>query len=276
LTQPFPGSTFKFESRAPRHGSKLKKNRHPIYYDGVAQSQFQLAPGESFRTAHTHFELNRAENPSAKASSVTWDLLTFTGMTAVLLKGGMSLGKIFQLLHVHHSGEARQFIRDLEHSVLHRAQPFSVALAQHPEIFSEHYVASVELGEMTDLPKTRDRLFRQLTRDFPPLFEGPSEQRLELSSACRNIGELLEGGAFPQRAVEIAYKVCRQEKVKSALLELLEQLRSDTPLADCLFPSLFTDFFPGLIATHDRVGTLPRALLDLADILAIGGPSGER
>jgi type II secretory pathway component PulF len=55
-------------------------------------------------------------------------------------------------------GWLKPVLRNLETAVTKEGEPLSRALVHYPEIFSDRYIAMVELGESTDLGRSLDRL----------------------------------------------------------------------------------------------------------------------
>lgn len=254
---------------------EASKNRHPILFEGEARTRFVLKVGQKFATAHTLFEFGKSTTASSCDSASLGmaaldndlDLLSVTAMMSILVNGGVSFGKIFKLLNSHHGGWLQPITKNLEVAMLEEGEPLSKALSRHPEVFSTIYVAMIELGESTDLGRALDRLYRQLARDHQKRNPGSSDLSESLSLACRNIADVLEGGGSESKALLLAAKVCPNEPIRRALLEIESQLNSSTRLSDCKYPPMFTPLFARLIAAHEVVGSIPIAFRDLAEFL---------
>lgn len=248
---------------------EASKNRHPIHFEGGPKAQFVVALGQKFLTAHTVFEFGDSSLATEDATvdlDKSLDLLSVTAMISILVNGGFSYGRVFSLLNAHHGGWLQPVLRNLETAVLQEGETLSKALGRYPSVFSDIYVAMVELGESTNLGRQLDRLYRQLAREHQKS-RTATETTAALAAACRTVAELLEGGSSETKALTLAAKVCLHEPVRQALLALNVQVQAGTRLAECTYPPLFTPLFTGLIAAHDSVGSMPTAFRDLAEFL---------
>src|ERR1019366_4957192 len=115
------------------------------------------------------------------------DLLAFTAIMAILVKGGMGLGKVFQMLGARPRPQLSLVLGRVERAIIQDREPLSRALANHPLWFNESYVATIEVGESGDLGKALDRLYRQIARDHLQRRQQRSPQQDSLSSACRHV-----------------------------------------------------------------------------------------
>lgn len=248
---------------------EASKNRHPIHFEGGPKASFVVALGQKFLTAHTVFEFGDSSLATEDATvdlDKSLDLLSMTAMLSILVNGGFSFGRVFHLLRAQHGGWMLPVLQGLEEAVLREGEPLSKALSHYPSVFSDMYVAMVELGESTDLGRQLDRLYRQLARDHQKS-RTATETTAALSAACRNLAELLDGGSSEIKALALAARVCAHEPVRQALLALDGQVQAGTRLAECKYPPLFTPLMGGLIVAHDNVGSMPSAFRDLADFL---------
>ena len=196
----------------------------------------------------------------------TQELLSFTTMITILVKGGLSFGRIFGILSSQQSGYIGTVLQSLEKSVMQDGETLSKALAKHPEIFSDQYVAMIEMGESTNLSRCLDRLCEQLRAEYLKGDPG-DETRPALVLACRNLVDILEARGSEAKALAWASRACVDPVVRRALVDLEKQVRGGSRLAECKYPALFTPLFGGLIAAHDAVGTMPNAFKDLAKML---------
>lgn len=197
----------------------------------------------------------------------TQQILSFTIMLAILVKGGLSFSRIFGILASQHGGYMGSVIQSLEKAVMRDGEPLSKALGRHPDVFSDHYLALVEMGESTNLSRCLDRLCEQLKLEWLK-GEPRDENRPALVLACRNLVDALEAGGSESKALAWATRACVDANVRRAIQDLEKQVLSGSRLAECKFPAIFTPIFPGLVAAHDAVGTLSSAFKDLARLLA--------
>ncbi|MFN8611288.1 MAG: type II secretion system F family protein [Vulcanimicrobiota bacterium] len=197
----------------------------------------------------------------------TLQLLSLTSMLAILVKGGLSFGRIFGILASKHQGPMRQVVLDLEKSVMRDGESLSKAFARHPEVFPDQYLALVEMGESTNLSRCLDRLCEQLKLEYRKS-EPPDKARPELLLACRNLADALDASGSEAKALAWASRACSEGPVKTAVQDLEKQVASGVRLADCKFPPIFTPLIAGLIGAHDAVGTSPSAFKDLARLLS--------
>lgn len=196
----------------------------------------------------------------------TQQLLIFTTMLAIMVKGGLSFSRIFGILASQKIGRIHSIITSLEEAVIRDGEPLSKALARHPEYFSDQYVALIEIGESTNLSRNLDRLCEQLRGDF--LKDSPPEESAPaLILACRILVDVLEAGGSEAKALNWAARACVDETVKQGLTDVERQIQSGSRLVECKFPPCFTPIFGGLIAAHEAVGTTPNAFKDLARLL---------
>lgn len=196
----------------------------------------------------------------------TLQMLAFTAMIAILVKGGLSYGRIFGLLSAHLGDTLGPVMKKLEDSVIRDGEPLSKALAKHPEVFADHYVAMIELGESTNLSRVLDRLSDQLRKEYLKNHPG-NETTAALALASRNLVDALEAGGDEAKALSFATRVCLDETVRKAFQDLEKQVNNGIRLAECKYPAIFTPLFDGLIAAHDAVGLMPQAFKDLARLL---------
>lgn len=194
-------------------------------------------------------------------------LLSFTMTMTILVKGGLSFGRIFGILAAQHRGGAiAPVLHHVERAVLRDGESLSRALARHPEVFSDHYLAMVEMGESTNLSRCLDRLCEQLRLEYLK-GEPRNEAWPALVLACRNLYDALEAGESETQALAWATRACLDPGVRGALQDLEQQVQSGDRLADCRFPAIFTPLFPSLVAAHDAVGTASSAFKDLSRLL---------
>jgi len=194
-------------------------------------------------------------------------LLTFTSMVTIMVKGGLSFGRIFGILANYKIGPINSILQSLEDAVLKDGETLSKAMAHHPEYFSDQYLAMIEIGESTNLSRCLDRLCEQLRTDY--LKEATVDEGAPaLVLACRLLVDVLEAGGSEAKALGWASRACVDDKVRLALGELEKQVRSGSRLVECKFPPIFTPVFGGLIVAHDAVGTMPNAFKDLARLLS--------
>lgn len=209
----------------------------------------------------------QATSTSLSEREKTRQLLSFTTTVTILVKGGLSFSRIFGLLAAQQNGHINTALPSLEKAVMREGEPLSKALAKHPEIFSDQYVAMIEMGESTNLSRCLDRLCEQLRIDY--LKDDPGDDaRPALVLACRNLVDVLEAGGSEAKALAWASRACVDDTVRRALQDLEKQVRAGSRLAECKFPAIFTPLFAGLIAAHDAVGTMPNAFKDLAKLLS--------
>lgn len=270
---PFDPALSRDHFRATVGAGKLmiaaSKNRHPIHFEGSPKTEFVVGLGQRFLTAHTVFEFGDSRLATEEATvdlDRSLDLLSMTAMISILINGGFSYGRVFSLLNAHHGGWLQPVLRNLETAVIHEGEALSKALSRYPAVFSDIYVAMVELGESTDLGRQLDRLYHQLAKEHQKSRKA-TETTAALAGACRTVAELLEGGSSESKALTLAAKVCLDEPVRQALLSLNLQVQAGTRLAECQYPPLFTPLFAGLLAAHESVGSLPSAFRDLAEFL---------
>lgn len=197
----------------------------------------------------------------------TLQLLSLTSMLAILVKGGLSFGRIFGILASKHQGPMRQVVLDLEKSVMREGESLSKAFARHPEVFPDQYLALVEMGESTNLSRCLDRLCEQLKLEYRKS-EPPDKARPELLLACRNLSDALDASGSEAKALAWAARACGEGPVKAAVQDLEKQVASGARLAECKFPPIFTPLITGLVGAHDAVGTTPSAFKDLARLLS--------
>lgn len=212
---------------------------------------------------------NGAASPPAPPSGreKTQQLLSFTMSMAILVKGGLSFGRIFGILaNQHRGGPISSVLHHVEKAVIHEGESLSKALARHPEVFSDHFLAMVEMGESTNLSRFLDRLSEQLKLEYMK-GEPRHEAWPALVLACRNLVDALESGGSEAHALAWASRACLEPNVRRALKDLEQQVHSGSRLAECTFPPLFTPLFPNLIAAHEAVGTTASAFKDLARLL---------
>jgi len=263
-----------FEFVVQVDGLKVRStaNRHPILVGGKPSQEFEIKVGERFFTAHTAFEFFESIVSEGKSTSTEdldreLDLLSMTAMLAVLVNGGQSFGRTFSLLVAHHGGWLRPILQQLEASVVGQGEPLSKALTQFPEVFSEMYLAMVELGEVTNLGRSLNRLYEQLAKAYLSSLDLSAPQREAHSAAYRTIAEVLDGGGSEHKAVSLAARVCQDAEIRSALEQLTSQLSQGHRLADCKFPRQLIPWLGRLVVAHDGLGTLPRAFRNLADLM---------
>lgn len=210
--------------------------------------------------------------PSAGGSGMsekdrTLQLLSLTAMLTILVKGGLSFGRIFGILASKHQGPMRAVAQDLEKSVMRDGESLSKAFARHPDVFPDQYLALVEMGESTNLSRCLDRLCELLKMEYRKS-EPPDKTRPELLLACRNLSDALDASGSEAKALAWAARACSEGPVKAAVQDLEKQVASGVRLADCKFPPIFTPLITGLIGAHDAVGTTPSAFKDLARLLS--------
>jgi EAL domain-containing protein (putative c-di-GMP-specific phosphodiesterase class I) len=195
------------------------------------------------------------------------DVLSLTAMLSILVNSGASFGAIFQLLQDCHQNWLQPVLQDLEMVVTRDREPLSQALRRHPEVFSDPYVAMVELGESNDLGKFLGRLYAQLAQDMKrkqdPLFDCPPA----LSAACRNVADILEGGGQTATSLASVARTCGNERVQKGFLRLSEQVKQGKRLTECDFPSVFPPIFAVLVTAHEGIGSVPAAFSEFADLL---------
>lgn len=196
----------------------------------------------------------------------TQQLLCFTQMLAILVKGGLSFSRIFGLLASKQCSLTGNVVRDLEKSIMRDGEALSKAFARHPEIFSDQYLAMVEMGESTNLIRCLDRLCEQLKLEYLR-GEPKDDTRPALILSCRNLADALEASGSEIQALAWAARACADEKIRVAIQELEKQVSSGIRLAECKFPAIFTPLITSLVAAHDAVGTTPSAFKDLARLL---------
>ena len=196
----------------------------------------------------------------------TQQLLCFTQMLAILVRGGLSFSRIFGLLASKQCSLTGNVVRDLEKSIMRDGEALSKAFARHPEVFSDQYIAMVEMGESTNLIRCLDRLCEQLKLEYLR-GEPKDDTRPALILSCRNLADALEASGSEIQALAWAARACADEKIRVAIQELEKQVSSGIRLAECKFPSIFTPLLPSLVAAHDAVGTTPSAFKDLARLL---------
>ena len=196
----------------------------------------------------------------------TQQLLCFTQMLAILVRGGLSFSRIFGLLASKQCSMTGNVVRDLEKSIMRDGEALSKAFARHPEVFSDQYIAMVEMGESTNLIRCLDRLCEQLKLEYLR-GEPKDDTRPALILSCRNLADALEASGSEIQALAWAARACADEKIRVAIQELEKQVSSGIRLAECKFPSIFTPLLPSLVAAHDAVGTTPSAFKDLARLL---------
>ena len=201
------------------------------------------------------------------------DLLAFTGMLSILVNGGLSFGRVFNLLHSNLEGWLRPIVLGLESTVLNDREPLSKAMAKYPEVFSQAYVANVEMGESADLGAVLEGLYRQIMRDLRSESFMKCPCPAALGDSCRRLSEILEMVGSESRALSLVVKTSPNEQVQAAFSDLEQQSLSGIKLAECQLPELFPPVFAGLLAAHDAVGSVPSAFRNLADLLeARSGP----
>ncbi len=198
----------------------------------------------------------------------TRQLLTFTSMVTIMVKGGLSFSRIFGLLAAQHGSHISAVLPSLEKAVMGKGEPLSKAMARHPEVFSDQYVAMIEIGESTNLSRCLERLCEQLRTDYLKGAPIPESARA-LVLSCRNLVDVLEAGGSESKALAWASRACVDETVRRAFQDLETQVRSGMRLAECKFPPLFTPLFPGQIAAHDAVGAMSNAFKDLPKMLGL-------
>lgn len=196
----------------------------------------------------------------------TQQLLCFTNMLTIMVKGGLSFSRIFGILASKQCSLSSQVINELEKSVMRDGEPLSKALAHHPAIFSDQYLALVEMGESTNLSRCLDRLCEQLKLEYLRS-EPKDDHRPALILSCRNLTDALEASGNEVQALAWAVRACADEKIRTAIQELEKQVASGIRLAECSFPALFTPLITSLVVAHDAVGTVPNAFKDLARLL---------
>lgn len=194
-------------------------------------------------------------------------LLCFTMMLSILVKGGLSFGRIFGILAAHQGHLSSAVTQSLEKAVMGQGEPLSKALARHPDVFTDHYLALVEMGESTNLSRCLDRLCEQLKLEYLK-GEPRDESRPALVLACRNLVDALEASGSEAKALAWAVRACVDDGVRAAMQDLERQVLSGTRLAECKFPAMFTALMPSLVAAHDAVGTVPNAFKELARLLS--------
>ncbi len=196
----------------------------------------------------------------------TQQLLCFTNMLTIMVKGGLSFSRIFGILAAKQCSLSTSVVKDLEKSVMRDGEPLSKALAHHPEIFSDQYLALVEMGESTNLSRCLDRLCDQLKLEY--LRNEPKDDtRPALILSCRNLVDALEASGSEVQALAWAVRACADEKIRAAIQEVEKQVGSGIRLAECKFPPIFTPLITSLLVAHDAVGTTPTAFKDLARLL---------
>ena len=196
----------------------------------------------------------------------TQQLLCFTMMLAILVKGGLSFSRIFGILAPHQGALLGTVIQKLEKSVMRDGEPLSKAFAHHPDVFPDQYLAMVEMGESTNLSRCLDRLCEQLKLQY--LKGQPREEtRPALALACRNLADALEASGSEAQALAWATRACSDDAIRLAMQDLEKQVLSGMRLAECKFPAVFTSLITSLVAAHDAVGTAPTAFKDLARLL---------
>lgn len=206
------------------------------------------------------------EQPSVQEK--TQQLLSFTMSMAILVKGGLSFGRIFGILAAQHrGGPISSALHHVEQAVLRDGEPLSKALARHPDVFSDHFLAMVEMGESTNLSRCLDRLCEQLKLEYLK-GEPRHEAWPALVLACRNLVDALEAGGSEAQALAWASRACLDPTVRRALQDLEKQVHSGKRLAECNYPPVFTPLFPSLITAHEAVGTTSSAFKDLARLLS--------
>lgn len=196
----------------------------------------------------------------------TQQLLSFTNMLTIMVKGGLSFSRIFGILASKQSSLSSSVIKDLEKSVMRDGEPLSKALAHHPDIFSDQYLALVEMGESTNLSRCLDRLCEQLKLEYLRS-EPKDDTRPALILSCRNLVDALETSGSEIQALAWAVRACADDKIRAAMQELEKQVSSGIRLAECKFPAIFTPLITSLLVAHDAVGTTPNAFKDLARLL---------
>ncbi|ODT74261.1 hypothetical protein ABS71_05880 [bacterium SCN 62-11] len=196
----------------------------------------------------------------------TQQLLCFTNMLTIMVKGGLSFSRIFGILASKNCSLSSNVINELEKSVMRDGEPLSKALAHHPGIFSDQYLALVEMGESTNLSRCLDRLCEQLKLEYLRN-EPKDDNRPALILSCRNLTDALEASGNEVQALAWAVRACADEKIRSAMQEVEKQVASGVRLAECKFPALFTPLVTSLVVAHDAVGTVPGAFKDLARLL---------
>ncbi|MBX3166664.1 MAG: type II secretion system F family protein [Candidatus Eremiobacteraeota bacterium] len=208
----------------------------------------------------------RTSNQQLSQREKTQQLLSFTNMLAIMVKGGLSFGRIFGILASKQCSLTGSVIKDLEKSVMRDGEPLSKALAHHPEIFSDQYLALVEMGESTNLSRCLDRLCEQLKLEYLRS-EPKDDSRPALILSCRNLVDALEASGSEIQALGWAVRACADDKIRAAMQELEKQVSSGIRLAECKFPPIFTPLITSLLVAHDAVGTTPNAFKDLARLL---------
>lgn len=196
----------------------------------------------------------------------TQQLLCFTNMLNILVKGGLSFSRIFGLLASKQCSLSGNVVRDLEKSIMRDGEALSKAFARHPEIFSDQYLAMVEMGESTNLSRCLDRLCEQLKLEYLR-GEPKDDTRPALILSCRNLADALDASGSEIQALAWAARACADDKIRVAIQELEKQVSSGVRLAECKFPPIFTPLITSLVAAHDAVGTTPSAFKDLARLL---------
>ncbi|CAN0324026.1 unnamed protein product, partial [Phaeothamnion confervicola] len=89
------------------------------------------------------------------------DLLAWTKMMAVMVGGGVPYGQIFRLQRKHLGRWLHPVIDDCDTSILHAGQTLSECLGRYPASFAPDFVATVELGELSNLGRAFERLYEQ-------------------------------------------------------------------------------------------------------------------
>lgn len=196
----------------------------------------------------------------------TQQLLCFTNMLTIMVKGGLSFSRIFGILASKNCSLSGNVINELEKSVMRDGEPLSKALAHHPGIFSDQYLALVEMGESTNLSRCLDRLCEQLKLEYLRN-EPKDDHRPALILSCRNLTDALEASGNEVQALAWAVRACSDEKIRAAIQELEKQVASGVRLAECKFPAVFSPLITSLVVAHDSVGTVPGAFKDLARLL---------
>lgn len=241
------------------------QNRRPLLFQGNATQQFVVPLGQVFTSAKTVFEFGKQGGQSRKPRSDQDDLLLFTLMLTTMIRAGIPYLVIFPLIG-QHLGESMSSTLQAMESAVSEGEALSKAMQRFPQVFSEQYVAMIELGEKTSLARSLKRLRSHMLAEHLKTFV-QNQQTSALAESCLSLGDMLDQGMDPLEAFDLAIRTCFDDEVGQVLLQIRTQLASGVLLVDCDFPPPFLPHFQGLLASHHQAGSTPLAFREIADLL---------